>query len=223
MAAGRLRDLKSFPDRSRFFGWLDALALLVWLILLAVILITPQAIQSSTLGDDLTRFTVRLALLYYAVAASLGLWLRPEDWLAQSAGGRLARWCWTLAWLAYLIHVGMAFHHYHHWSHTDAIQHTRAVSGVGEGIYVSHLFTLVWTADVVWWWGRPQTYAVRPAWVGWMLHGFMLFVIFNAMVVYEQGLIRWAGLALVVELAGLWSYRRLCFPAGNDTLTGWRR
>src|SRR5262249_13594077 len=154
---------------------------------------------------------------------SLKLFLHPADWFAESGLGRLARACWTLSWLAYLIHLGMAFHHYHHWSHADAIEHTREVSGVGEGIYVSHLFTLAWTADVAWWWLRPRTYAVRPAWVGWALHGFMLFMIFNATVVYEQGLIRGAGWALTVGLAGLWAYRHLFFPSENDTLTGWRR
>src|SRR5262249_39048481 len=161
----------------------------------AIILMTPHAVQSPTLGDDLTRFTVRLALLYYGVAASFQLLLRPADWLARSVLGRLARWCWTLGWLAYLIHLAMAFHYYHHWSHANAVKPTHDVSGVGEGIYVSHLFTLAWTADVVWWWRRPEGYAVRPPWVGWLLHGFMLFMIFNATVVYEHGLIRWAGLA----------------------------
>jgi hypothetical protein len=211
MAAGRFHDLNSIPDRRRCFGRFDVLALLAWLVLLAILLATPYADRSPTPGDDLTRSTIRLALLYYGVAASLMLWLRPADWLAQSVPGRLARWCWTLAWLAYLIHLGMAFHHYHHWSHADAAAHTRQVSGLGEGIYVSHLFTLAWTADVVWWWRRPQTYARRPVWIGWMLHGFMLFVIFNATVVYEEGLIRWAGVVLMVDLAGLWGYRRLCF------------
>ena len=41
----------------------------------------------------------------------------------------------------------MAFHHYHHWSHADAVQHTAIVSGWGNGLYVSHLFTIAWTAD----------------------------------------------------------------------------
>ena len=40
------------------------------------------------------------------------------------------------------------------------------------------------------------------------LHGFMLFVIFNAMVVFESGLIRWAGVAMVVWLAAVAAYRR---------------
>jgi hypothetical protein len=116
---------------------------------------------------------------------------------------RLARWCWTLAWAAYLVHLAMAFHHYHHWSHAHAVEHTRSVSGVGEGIYVSHCFTLLWTVDVAWWWLRPETRARRSAWVDRSLHGFMFFMVFNATVVYESGLIRWAGVALTAWLAVL--------------------
>jgi hypothetical protein len=99
------------------------------------------------------------------------------------------------------------FHHYHHWSHADAVEHTEAVSGFGRGIYVSHLFTLVWTADVLSWWLQSARRALRPSWIDWLLHGFMAFVIFNATVIYETGPIRWAGLTLFTGLAGVWLYR----------------
>jgi hypothetical protein len=160
-----------------------------------VVLVAPWALPSADPGDDLTRYTVRVALAWYAAALALMVYLGPADWRAGTTRGRLARWCWTLGWAAYLVHLAMAFHFYHHWSHADAVRHTRAVSDVGEGIYVSHLFTLVWTLDVAWWWMRPAGRAARPRWVGVGLHAFMLFVVFNATVVYESGLIRWAGLA----------------------------
>jgi hypothetical protein len=186
---------------------LTGLASLVWLALLAGVFLLPRAAGAPDPGDDFVRNTVRLALLYYAAAVSLMLFLGPADWAAGTGRGRLARWCRTLAWAAYLVHLGMAFHYYHHWSHADAVRHTREVSGVGEGIYVSHLFTLAWTADVAAWWLRPGAYAARPAWVGRLLHGFMAFVIFNATVVYETGPIRWAGLLLFAWLGGLVLYR----------------
>ncbi len=187
--------------------------LLTWLLLLLVVVGTPYWVDSPTRGDDLTRDTVRLSLAFYGVAAGLMLQLRPDDWAGSSRRGALARWCWTLAWATYLIHLGMAFHHYHHWSHAAAMEHTRQVSGTGEGIYASHLFTLVWTADVVFWWWRPARYARRAPWVGWLLHGFMVFIIFNATVVYETGLIRWAGGLLLAALAVLWLFRRQKGPA----------
>lgn len=174
----------------------------VWAMLLTAVLALPWALGSATLGDDLTRGTVRLALAYYGVGAALMTRLRPEEWRATGMGA-VARLCWTLGWLAYLVHLGMAFHHYHDWSHTAAVEHTRQVSGLGEGIYVSHLFTLVWTMDVLWWWLAPAGYAARPAWLARLVHGFMAFIIFNATVVYEQGPIRWAGLVLLSGLAVL--------------------
>jgi len=195
-------------DENGATGRAAGLVLAAWLGLLLVVLGMPYWLDSPTRGDDLTRDTVRLSLACYGTAAALMLRLRPGDWAARSGRGALARWCWTLAWATYLIHVSMAFHYYHHWSHAAAVAHTRQVSGVGEGIYASHLFTLAWTADVAFWWWRPRSYARRAPWVGGLLHGFMVFIIFNATVVYETGFIRWAGGLLLATLAVLWLRRR---------------
>jgi hypothetical protein len=175
----------------------DTLAALAWAVSLVAVLALPHLTQPADVGDDRTRQTVRLALASYGVAASLLPWLRGDEWAAGSGRGRLARWCWTFSWATYLVHVALAFHYYHHWSHADALRHTQEVSGFGPGIFVSYLFTLAWTADVAWWWLVPRRYARRPVWIGWWWHGFMAVVIFNATVVYETGLIRWAGLALL--------------------------
>jgi hypothetical protein len=195
------------PARVTSWRWTEAGVVLLWCVLLLVILATPYLTASPSLGDDLTRNTVRLALCFYAAAATLLLLLCPEEWTATSRWGQLARLSWTLAWAAYLVHLAMAFHHYHRWSHADAMLHTREVSGIGEGIYVSHLFTLAWTADVVYWWLRPDSYARRSPWWGRLLHAFMAFIIFNGTVVYEQGPIRWAGVLLFTELAAVLAYR----------------
>lgn len=192
---------------------IDGMMLLAWLALEALLWALPTLQHSPTPGDDLTRWTVRLALGYYATATTLLLGLRrPADWRAATDRGRLARSAWTLGWTSYLVHLATAFHFYHNWSHADAIDHTRAVSGWGEGIYISHLFTLAWTLDVVYWWLRPAGYAARPGWVDGLLHGFMAFIVFNGTVVYESGPIRWFGLALFGWLAALlvrhWAERR---------------
>lgn len=184
-------------------------AIALWAVLLAVILVYPYAAHSDSLGDDLIRNTVRLSLLYYAASATMMLLLRRDEWAAATPRTRLARLCWSLAWLAYLVHLAMAFHHYHGWSHLHAMEHTREVSGIGEGIFVSHLFTLLWSADVLFWWRQPQRYAERPRWIDRVLHAFMVFVIFNGTVVYETGFIRWAGLAMFAELATVAIYRCL--------------
>jgi hypothetical protein len=176
--------------------------------LVGLVFVRPYALSSPTLGDDITRNTIRLALVCYAAAANLMLLLRRDEWNPLSARAAWARWCWTLAWLTYLIHLGAAFHYYHDWSHTDAVRHTEEVSGFGPGIYFSHLFTLLWTVDVAFWWFRPECYAARSPWIDRLLHGYMFFLVFNAMVVYEEGPIRYAGILLTVELAALCAYRR---------------
>jgi hypothetical protein len=184
------------------------LALFLWCVLLAAAVAVPLASGSSTWAEDVTRWTVRPALVYYAAAISLMLLSGPDDWAVATPRGRLARLCWTLAWAAYLIHVGVALVCFHHGSHAEAVEHTRQRSGVGEGIYVSHLFTLVWTADVVWWWCRRRGYAARPRWIDGALHGFMLFMVLNATVVFEEGLIRWAGVALAAQLPAVFWWRQ---------------
>jgi hypothetical protein len=180
-------------------GWLAA----TWPLALFAFLAAPVWLGSLDVGDDRTRLTVRLALLYYALALALMLFLRRDDWEARTPRGRLTRCAWTLAWLTYLLHLAAAFHYYHHWSHTDAMERTGRISGFDGGIFVSHLFTLLWTADVAWWWLRPLSYASRPLAIGVVLHSFMLFIVFNATVVYETGFIRWAGATGIAVLGGM--------------------
>jgi hypothetical protein len=134
--------------------------------------------------------------------------LHAAGWRATTASGSLARWCWTWAWLCFLVHVAMAFHFYHRWSHADALERTRQVSGIGEGLYLSYLFTMFWSADVVFWWWSPARFAARSGWVDRLLHGFMLLMVFNSTVVFESGLIRWAGLAMFVGLGIAWYVAR---------------
>lgn len=146
------------------------------------------------LGDTITRNTVRLSLSWYLAALLLMPGSRPADWSIRTKRGSIMRWCWTWGMLSFLVHLAMAFHYFHHWSHADAFERTRQVSGTGEGIYVSYLFTCLWIADVLWWWLNPLSYSNRPAAIGRSLHTFMLFIVFNGTVVYETGTIRWAGL-----------------------------
>ena len=194
------------PAKAR---WIALGMLLLWGLLLSAVLVGPYWLHSPTLGDDLTRHMVRLALAFYAVAVTLMLCLRPADWQATTGRGQVARWCWTLALAAYLVHLAMAFHFYHHWSHADAVAHTQEVSGFGPGIWFSHLFTLVWTLDVASWWLRPARNARRSPWWDRLLHAYLAFIVFNATVVYEQGPIRWAGLLLFTELGLVLGYRWL--------------
>jgi hypothetical protein len=181
----------------------DLAQFLAFVGLLGMVLGTPFLLDPARADDLLIRWTVRLSLAYWTIAVSTFL-LGGTAYQARLGGWpRFGRWCWSFAWASYLIHLAVAFHFYHHWSHHHALEHTREVSGSGEGIFVSHLFTIVWTLDVLWWWAAPGMYMRRPVWVGLLLHGFMAFIIFNGTVVYETGMIRWAGLAMFVWLGAL--------------------
>jgi hypothetical protein len=182
-------------------------AIVIWALLLASALALPWLVDADNAGDDLIRYTIRLSLSFYAAALALMLFLRPIEWTGVDRGG-LTRWCWSLAWAAYLVHLAMAFHFYHGWSHADAIRHTEEVSGFGPGIYISHFFTLVWTLDVLLWWLWPTVYASRPIWIGRTLHAFMVFIAFNGTVIYETGPIRAAGIIVSIALAILWFFSR---------------
>jgi hypothetical protein len=175
-------------------------------LLTAVLLLTRWL--AGDVGDTLTRNTVRLSLAWYAVALLLFMQMTASDWIATMPVGRFARWCWTWALVCFLVHLVMAFHYYHHWSHAHAFERTRRISGVGEGLYVSYLFTLLWGVDVLWWWLAPARYQARSSWIDRLLHGFMLFIVFNSMVVFETGPIRWAGVALFVVLPVAWLVAR---------------
>ena len=144
---------------------------------------------------------MRLSLAWYSAAllrnAAAGAGRLDRGHRARAA----ARWCWTWGIVCFLVHLAMAFHYYHHWSHAHAFERTRQVSGTGEGIYISYLFTWLWIGDAAWWWISPRRYAARSVWIDRVLHAFMLVIVFNGMVIFEEGPIRLAGIALVIVLA----------------------
>lgn len=190
-------------------GRVDAGMTLVGLVILLVVILSTYAFASEV-GDALTRNTVRLSLAWYTAAVLMMLRLSPDDWAVLTLRGRIARWCWTWGIVCFLVHLAMAFHFYHNWSHAHAFERTRQISGTGEGVYVSYLFTWLWIGDAVWWWARPRQYVERSPWIDRTLHAFMLFLVFNSMVVFETGPIRWAGWLLLLVLSAAWfASRRL--------------
>src|SRR5262249_45431654 len=112
------------------------------------------------------------------------LLLPTGDWPDRSTPARLARLGWTLGLAMLLLHILLAFWLAHGWSHDAAVRHTREVGGDGWGIVVNYVFVAMWLADVVWWWINPASYASRPRWLGGLVHGFLVFVTFNATVIF---------------------------------------
>jgi hypothetical protein len=121
---------------------------------------------------------------------------------------------WTVGCVAYLLHVASAFDYYHQWSHTAAYaataQRTEEVVGWdwGGGLYINYLFTLVWLADVGWWWTDMRGYLARSRLIEWTVQGFMGFIAFNATVVFATGFSRWFGVAACVLLVVVQFRRR---------------
>lgn len=91
---------------------------------------------------------------------------------------------WAFGSLLLLLHIAVAFHLGHGWSHAAARQHTQQASGFGGGTYVNYAVALVWVADAAWLCVASGSYFARPRWVSWTVHGFIAFIVVNAAVVF---------------------------------------
>lgn|SRR5262249_30899268 len=168
-------------------------------------------------GELLTRATIWVALGGYFIGAIAYLVSRKSrEW------ERLARLAWTAGCISLLIHVAFAFHYYHGWSHAAAYRETARqtaeVVGLdwGGGLFINYILIAAWIADVVWWWVGPEAWRSRSKYLtaGW--HGFLLFIIFNATVIFKTGPLRWIGLGLCLTLVLLWL---LFIPVSNRNLS----
>jgi hypothetical protein len=159
-------------------------------------------------GELLTRWTARLAMSLYVLALAG----RGTAWGRRTCLG-LGRWIWTAGCFIFLLHLVCAFHFFHHWSHAEAYaaiaRQTAEVVGLdwGGGLYLNYVFTLVWLADVGWWWLGLGRYEERPRIVEWTVQAFMAFIAFNATVVFGTETTRWAGVAAGLLLIGIWTRR----------------
>ena len=86
---------------------------------------------------------------------------------------------------------------------TSHAQLARFQSGVG--VFVNYLLLAIWVFDLGWWWisGR-DSYLKRPRALVLAWHAFLIFIIFNATVVFCKGLTRWVGLAISLVLGLGW-------------------
>jgi hypothetical protein len=160
-------------------------------------------------GEFFTRATIWIALCGYAFGASVNLVASKSfQWQLR------ARWGWTIACLFLLIHVFCAFHFYHHWSQSSAYletaRQTAEVTGAnwGGGLFINYIFIIAWVIDVIWQWRGLEAYRRRPLFLTTLWQSLLIFIIFNATVVFKTGLLRWLGLVLSVGLGLLWWFKR---------------
>jgi hypothetical protein len=200
------------PTGKRTLSWIIALVTVLLLVLMLALCD----------GDLATRYSVRLSLLWYAVAYTALLARSDDRWQRITVDAtskscdsshpscrsllaylcrdfrslRMIRWYWTLGLICYLVHVAVAFHYFHQWSHDVAVEYTQRTSGFGSGIYASYLFSLVWLADVLLAWISPRKYANRNRFQTYAVHLFLIFMVFNGAIVFANGPTRWISLAV---------------------------
>jgi hypothetical protein len=153
------------------------------------------------MSDLVISLPIWICLVCYA--AAVDAWLGGLlIWLKNGA-----RLFWSLACVAYLLHVAAAFHLYHHWSHQHAFDHTADRGGFGQAIYISYAFTAAWPIDALWTWMAPVN-ATRVHWLHGIIHFFVAFMLFNGAVVFAHGFSQLLGIAVFGYVALLWTWKR---------------
>ena len=154
-------------------------------------------------GEFLTRSTVWTSIIAYTIGSVVFATTRRHD--------RLIRLTWTIGCAALVAHLICAFQFYHAWSHQSAyVETARQTAQViainwGGGLFINYAVATVWTADVAWWWlAGLSSYRRRPWWLTLTWHSFLIFIIFNATVVFKSGPARWIGLLASLALILSW-------------------
>lgn len=144
-------------------------------------------------------WTIRIACVWYVAALAALLVHRPV----------LGRLGWTIGCGCYVAHVWAAFEFQHHWSHAHAVAETARQTGElfgvywGGGVWFNYLFSVIWVADVAWWWTDARSYSRRTGWIGYAVHGYLAFMFFNGAVVFARGATRLvSGVAAVLLILG---------------------
>lgn len=126
-------------------------------------LLAPALALREQPGHDTTHEAIRTSALWvvlvWCAAWPIALARAPSPHL------RRLRALWTLGCVLLLVHIAIAFHVGHAWSHATAWEHTQQVGGYGDGVFVNYAFALIWLADAVWAWAALESYLRRPRWL----------------------------------------------------------
>lgn len=143
------------------------------------------------------------AVLAWCLFGAFPVWRSVLNGRLTELAARIGRLLYTWACGLALLHIAVAFHVGHGWSHESAYRHTEEVGGFGPGLYVNYAFAAIWLADGVWAWISLDDYLNRSRWLSWWVFLFMAFIIFNAAVVFGHGTARIvsAGLFLIPLIA----------------------
>ena len=158
-------------------------------------------------GEFLTRATIWITIVAYTAGSVVFAMAR-----GRAHWDSATRLLWTIAVVSLVAHFICAYQFYHHWSHQsaylDTARQTDEVVGLnwGGGLFINYTLLTIWAIDVSWWWVRGlNSYRDRP----WPLvaawHGFLIFILFNATVVFKTGATRWVGLVICLILLLSWA------------------
>jgi len=158
-------------------------------------------------GELLTRGTIWITLVAYAIGSATFA-LVPKRVLSDG----ITRIAWTIACLSLFAHLISGYQFFYSWSHqtayADTARQTEEVVGLawGGGLFINYGLLLAWTIDLgLWWRNGLDSYRKRPWPLIAVWHWFLIFIIFNATVVFKTGLVRWVGLAICLGLSFTWA------------------
>jgi hypothetical protein len=172
-----------------------------------------SAFGKMDIREFLTRGTIWVSIVGYTLGSVVFALSRGR---APSSRGR-AQWesavrvVWTVACASLIAHFICAFEFYHGWSHAaayrDTARQTEELFGLnwGGGLFINYALLIAWIVDIGWWWrGGLDSYRKRPWPLVALWHGLLIFIIFNATVVFGDGIVRWIGLAICLLLVLTW-------------------
>lgn len=149
----------------------------------------------------LTLWTAR-AVVAFCLAAWL---LAARGDRRTERGFRVWRSVWTAACAALAIHIPVAMHFEHGWSHAAALEHTAQqthdVVGIdwAGGLYFNYGMLLLWTVDVGLLWQQREQIPAQRHWISRLNEYVCAFMILNATVVF--GPAWWYAVAVVFGTA----------------------
>ena len=167
-------------------------------------LMGPTASDSS---DPRIRDSAFAVVIMWPVAAA-GLLLHRINPAKFAAARTSVRFLYSFVFSLMILHIAVAFHLGHAWSHDAAYEHTERAGGFGAGVYVNEFFLLLWLVELIWMWSSFDSYLRRPAWLNALILGFMGFIYINAAFVFATNFTRIvSAFAMAVSCCFVWRVR----------------
>ena len=155
-------------------------------------------------------------LVRVSIWIACGLWFLGSVSRVVSNSQQIAnlesayRWAWFWAGIFTWVHVFASYGLVHGWSHAAVLKHTGdesyAVIGlrVPWGVYANFIFAGMLSGYSGWMLLRKG----RVKGLDSVIYFFLAFIVFNALVIFKTGLIRWIGLLGFAVVASLHLYFR---------------